>query len=319
MSRPLAIITEELDPEPEAWLAEHCEVLRARIDPAKPPHPRLREAAALIVRTYTRVDAALLDRAPALRVIARAGVGLDNIDLDACRSRGIAVVHTPEANTRAVVEYLLALILDELRPRAPLLHAPDAREWATLRRTLVGERELSELSIGIYGFGKIGSRIGRALAALDATVRYCDLREISLADRHGCLPVPANELLATSDILTIHVDGRRANRNLIDAAALARCRAEVRIFNTSRGFVIDPAALADFLRTRPRARAILDVHEPEPFNGDYPLLGLPNARLLPHLASGTRTAKLAMSWVVRDVVRVLRGASPEFPAAPEPA
>lgn len=316
MTRPLAIIAEELEDEAEAWLAERCEIVRA-----KPPSPgfshALPRADALIVRTYTRVDADLLSQAARLRVVARAGVGVDNIDLASCAARGVTVVHTPDANTRAVVEFVLAVLLDELRPRATLLHAPDAKEWASLRRTLIAERGLSELTLGIWGMGRIGSQVARAAAALDMRVLYHDLLDLPRDPRHAASPVSRDDLLASSDIVSIHVDGRRANRGLVGESALACCRDDVVLINTSRGFVVDPPALAAFLSRNRRARALLDVHEPEPIDPASPLLGLPNARLSPHLASGTAQAKRAMSWVVRDVWRVLQGQPPEFPASPE--
>jgi D-3-phosphoglycerate dehydrogenase len=119
--------------------------------------------------------------------------------------------------------------------------------------------------------------------------------------------------------VTVHVDGRRSNRGLVGTAAFGAMKKDVLFINASRGFIVDAAALAVFLKANPGATAALDVHEPEPFGADYPLLGLPNARLLPHLASCTATAQANMSWVVRDVWRVLSGEKPEFPAAPEPA
>lgn len=314
LSRPLAIQTEDLDAEPAAWLAQRCELVQCAVD-----DPRfgalLPRASALVVRTYTQVTAALLDRAPNLKVIARAGVGLENIDLAAAKARNIPVVHTPGANTRAVVEYVGALLADALRPRCTLERPIPAAEWHRVRRETLGTKELNELTIGIWGFGRIGSSIARVAQAYDMPALYHDLLDIPEPRRAGARPVPLNDLLARSDILTIHVDGRPENRNLLNGAAVARVKPTLLLLNTSRGFVVDHAALAAFLRATPTARAILDVHDPfEPISADYPLLGLPNARLTPHLASGTETAKRNMSWVVRDVWRVLSGEPPEFPA-----
>ncbi len=297
---PTILIAEPLDQECLDWLAQ-----RAAIVVSKPDDPdfaaTLTRADALIVRTYVRVTQSLLAAAPHLRVVGRAGVGLDNIDLPACAARGIRVVNTPSANTQAVVEFVLATILDHIRPRQPLSDAPTAARWESIRATQLADRQLSELTLGILGLGRIGSALARVAAALGTRVLYHDLLDIPPAARHASSPVTRDNLLAQSDILSIHVDGRPSNRHLIDAAVLAQLKPTCLLINTSRGVVLDTPALAAWLRANPTARAALDVHDPEPFAPDYPLLGLPNAHLTAHLASGTRTAKRNMSWVVREV------------------
>lgn len=319
MSKPLVIQTEDLDAVPAAWLAERCDLVvcphtdTARLDELLP------RADGLIVRTYTRVTSGLIAKAPRLKVVARAGVGLDNIDIAACRARGVEVVHTPGANTRAVVEYVTALLADALRPRVFLDRALPMPEWNKLRKELNAPRQLCEMTIGIYGFGRIGSQIARLAHALDMRAVYHDLLEIPVDCRGGARPVPLDVLLRESDILTLHVDERPGNRNLLSSAALSALKPEVLFINTSRGFVVDHSALAAFLKSNPGARAMLDVHEPEPIEPSHPLLGLANAHLSPHIASATETAKRNMSWVVKDVWRVLSGEKPEFPAKSTPS
>jgi phosphoglycerate dehydrogenase-like enzyme len=317
VTRPLVIQTEDLDAEPAAWLAERCELVRRSPD-EHGFEDLLARASGLLVRTYTRVNDAMLAKAPGLKVVARAGVGLENIDLAACRARAIQVVYTPGANTRAVVELVLALMLDALRPRLTLSAPMPKDKWEALRREFLAPRELNEITLGIYGLGRIGSQVARAAAGLSIRAIYHDLREIPEPERHGALPVPREVLLREADVLTLHVDGRPENTGLIDAAALALARPRLVLINTSRGFVVDPRALAEFLTSHPGAQALLDVHEPEPFGAGYPLLNIPGARLYPHLASGTATAKRNMSWVVRDVWRVLSGEAPESPAPVPP-
>jgi phosphoglycerate dehydrogenase-like enzyme len=305
--RPLVIQTEHLDPVAAAWLGERCELV---VCPSE-DEPRFGEllgrAEGLLIRTYTKVDRALLARAPRLRAVARAGVGLDNVDQAACAERGIAVLSTPDANTRAVVEYVLALMLDALRPRLFLDHELDVKRWKRAREELVAARQLSDLTLGILGLGRIGSQVARACAALNMRVLYHDIVEIPPARRHGATPVSRDELLRESDVLSIHVDARPTNRGIVNHEFLTRCRTNVLLINTSRGFVVDAPALAAFLMANPEARAILDVHEPEPFGADYPLLAMPNAHLAPHIAAATRTAHRNMSWVVRDLWRALGG------------
>lgn len=312
--RPLVIQTEDLDEAAGSWLAERCDVVVCGVD--DPGFAaQLARADALLVRTYTRVDRALLSRAGRLRCVARAGVGLDNIDLDACRAHGVRVVHTPDANSDAVAEYVLALMLDATRPRLTLSRAIDAGAWKRARRECVAPNQLNELTLGILGLGRIGSRVARICrAGLGMRVLYHDLMDIEPARRSGAVPVPLEHMLAQSDIVTLHIDPREGNRRFINAQRLALCKPTLVLINACRGMVVDDLALAAFLRDHPRAMALLDVHEPEPFDADYPLLGLKNAHLAPHLAACTATGQSNMSWVVRDVWRVLQGEEPEFPA-----
>ncbi len=316
-TKPLVIQTEHLDDEAAAWLKARC---RLEVhDSAEPGFEGLlAKAQGLVIRTYTEVNAALLARAPALRVVGRAGVGLDNVDLAACAKKGVAVVHTPDANTRAVVEYVLALLLDITRPRAFLDGPLDPPAWKAARQELKARRQLCELTLGIYGMGKIGRQVARAATALDMTVLYHDLLEIPAAQRAGATPVSREELARRSDVVSIHVDGRRSNRGVIGADFLRELRRDAVIMNTSRGFVIDAIALAEFMIANPGATALLDVHDPEPFDATYALLDIDNVHLAPHIASATDLANRNMSWVVRDVWRVLSGEVPQFPAKPQP-
>lgn len=316
MPRPLVLQTEQLDEAAASWLSERCEIIRCSSDDSQFA-ALLPRADALLIRTYTNVNESLLAKAPNLKVVARAGVGLDNVDVPACTNRNITVVSTPGANTRAVIELVTAFMLDALRPRHSLDRALDASAWAALRKSSIAPKQLCDVTLGIIGFGRVGSGVARVAAAMDMRVLYNDLLTIPESLRAGATPAPFNDVLRHADILTIHVDGRASNRNLINAAALALCKPTAMIINTSRGFVLDPSALAAFLRQNPSARAALDVHEPEPITPDYPLLGLPNARLTAHIGAATATAHANMSWVVRDLWRVLNGEQPEHPASPQ--
>ncbi len=305
------MVCEAISPQARAWLGERAEVIDAGADPSD---ESLARAAGLVVRTYTRVDGAMLARAPGVRVVGRAGVGLDNIDLGACAARGVRVVHTPEANAGAVAELVFAGVLDAIRPRPRITEAMDAQAWRELRERSVATMSLEGSTLGVFGFGRIGRRVARAGRAFGMRVIYCDLREIPAAQREGAEAVEAETLLAQADVLSVHVDGREGNRGLIGGGAFGRMRAGVVFVNTSRGFVLDEAACAAFLLKNQGARAVLDVHSSEPIAGDSPVLGLENATLLPHIGSATRGAKEAMGWVVRDVVAVLTGEAPAFEA-----
>ncbi len=317
---PTAIITETLDPVCADWLAQRCAVRWAKAD--EPGHDLaslLPEAEALVVRTYTEVNAALLSKAPKLRVVGRAGVGLDNINIPACRARGVEVVYTPDANTQAVVEYVFGLMLDWARPRTPLPARADAQAFHTLRKTEVG-KQLDQLTLGILGLGRIGKRVATVAHALGINVLACDLLpEAALRKALPAVPfdyVDHATLMARADIVTIHTDGRPENTHFIDAPLLAHFPADFRglVINAARGMLIDQAALNAWAGAHPDATVVLDVMNPEPPNADEPLRQHPNVRILPHLASRTHEALANMSWVVRDVVRVLEGQPPHFPA-----
>ena len=310
------VITETLDRACADWLAERCEVVWHAHD-APGISAQLADADALVVRTYTEVNEALLDQAPKVKVIGRAGVGLDNFDLPACAKRRVRVVYTPDANTQAVVEYVFGLILDHYRPRTPLEPGTDAAAFHALRKTEVGV-ELADLTLGILGMGRIGKRIATVAHAMGINVLGCDLIDESVIRKQ--LPgVPFDfvdhaMLYAKSDIVTVHTDGRPENKHLIDAESLVHLRDKAVLINAARGMLIDHDALVAWLQSHPAGQAILDVHDPEPPAEDHPLHNCVNAKLLPHLASRTDTALANMSWVVRDVVAVLEGNEPTYPA-----
>jgi phosphoglycerate dehydrogenase-like enzyme len=311
--KPLVLISEQLADKPCEWLAEHADLRRLPFD-HKAFDDTLGEAHALVVRTYTNVDRSLLDKAPKLRVVGRAGVALDNIDLDACRARGVEVVHTPGANASAVAEYVFALILDATRPRAEMTRPLPLDEFSRVRAELVASRQLQHATIGILGLGRIGSRVARIANAFEMHAVYHDLETKPESDRHGATPVAREQLLEQSDIVTVHIDDRPANRHSLSTDAFGRMRPDVVFLNCARGLVVDPFALADFMTSHPAARALLDVHDPEPFDETYPLLDIQNVHLFPHIAAATEQAKENMSWVVRDVWRVLQGQRPISPA-----
>lgn len=309
-ARQLVIQTEDLAPEASAWLGERCEIVRCATDDLQ-AKDLLQNANALVVRTYTQVNAALLERCPKLKVVGRAGVGLDNIDLDACKAHGVRVVHTPGANTQAVVEFVTAMLCDGLRPRC-FLDAPmqSLDDWQSLRKELVAHRQIGDLTLGVIGLGRIGSRVAQVGQALGMRVVYCDISDKGFDPQRLTLPL----LCAQADVISVHVDGRPDNRNILGSDAFGRMKSDVVFINTSRGMVVDETACAEFMINHPAACAMLDVTDPEPFTETSPLLDIDNVHISPHIAGATASAKLAMSWVVRDVWRVLQGQEPEQPA-----
>ncbi|MFW6146085.1 MAG: NAD(P)-dependent oxidoreductase [Planctomycetota bacterium] len=304
------VVSEPLEDHALAYLAEHgCKVVHTTKD-AVGEH--IADADALVVRTYTQVDEALLAKAPRLKVVGRAGVALENIDVPACRAAGVEVVHTPAANTLAVVDYTMAMML-LMNRRFWFLEGPVSGEaFHAIRKRSFGHF-LADLTVGIVGVGRIGSRVGRAAAGLGMTVLYNDIRPVELDYPARSVDKPA--LFAESDIVTLHVPLTDLTRGFINAETLAQFKEGAQLINAARGECMDPAAVADAIRSGRLSAAAIDTHHPEPLPADYPLFGLDNVLLTAHIAARVPAATAAMCDVVIDVVRVLNGETPDYPAA----
>lgn len=305
------ILTEGLDPAPYRWLDQQVEIIELSHEDRR-FRATLAEADGLIVRTYTRVDESMLSGAAKLKVVGRAGVGLDNIDIPACRARGIEVVYTPDANTRAVAEYVFGLILQLVRPYAFFKdRVYDPVTFKRIREEHRG-RHLNELTLGILGMGRIGRSVARiAVNGFGMKVIYNDIVDVSKLVEVDAHAVSFDELLNQSDILSLHVDMRRGNEKLIGEDAIKKMKPGSWLINTCRGEVLNALALANAIHSGMIAGTAIDVYDPEPPTADFPLLGLPNVLLSPHMAARTYSAIEHMSWVVRDVVAVLRGEKPK--------
>lgn len=315
MAKPIVLVTEGSDPKPLAWLAEHAAVCEcAYDDPAIDKH--LAQAEGMVVRTYTRVNSALLAKAPRLKVVGRGGVGLENIDVSACRARGVEVVYTPDANTIAVGDFVFGYALQLLRPWNFFKESVyEPKEFKRIRNTVRG-LQLNELTIGILGMGRVGRRVGHIAAhGFGMRVMYNDILDI----RPESLAFPATrvekpQLYREADILSLHVTMIPGNENLIGREQLAMMKPTAILINTSRGEVLDAGALREAMVNKQIAGAALDVFHPEPPTAEFPLLGFDNVLLTPHLAARTYTALENMSWVVRDIMEVLSGRRPRYPA-----
>jgi len=310
---PVILVTEPLEKSALEYLSRHGELRRATAETAC---DAAADADALVVRTYTRVDESLLAAAPRLKVVGRAGVALDNIDVPACRARGVEVVHTPEANTLAVVDYTVRMIIEMNRRFWPMTGPLSPEEFHAVRKQTFG-RFLSGATLGIVGCGRIGSRVGRAAVALGMTVLYNDIIDIELDYPAEAVDKPA--LYAGSDVVTLHVPLTDLTRGLIDARALSRFKAGAQLINSARGECVVAADLADALAGGRLSAAAIDCHHPEPPPADYPLFGLENVILTPHVAARVPEAVQRMSDVVHDVVAVLEGRPPKYPAEVAPA
>lgn len=307
-SRPVVLVTEPMNDRTLAYLRQHVEVRQAKPEQAA---AAIADAEGLVVRTYTQVNEALLAGAPRLKVVGRAGVALENIDVPACRARGIEVVHTPQANTLAVVDYTTRMIIEMNRRFWPMAGAISPEEFHAARKQIFG-RFLSGTTLGIIGAGRIGSRVGRAAAALGMTVLYNDIKDIHLD--YPAMAVDKPTLYAQSDIVTIHVPLTRLTEKFINVESIAMFKRGAQFINAARGQCVDYAALAQAIRDGQVSAAVIDCHDPEPPPADYPMFGLPNVILTPHVAARVPAAVDAMCDVVYDVIAVLQGHAPKYPA-----
>ncbi len=229
-----------------------------------------------------RVDAALMDAAPRLRLIQKIGVGLNTIDLDAARARGIAVCNLPGTNAPAVAEHALLLMLAALR-RLPVFDAATraGTGWSMDPAIQDGIGELGRRTVGLVGFGEIPRALAPVLTALGCRVLYTARHERADA---GAAFVPLDTLLAEADVVSLHVPLTEATANLLDAARLGRMKPGAVLVNTARGGLVDQAALVAALRAGRLGAAGLDVYADEPADPADPLFALPNVVVTPHSA-----------------------------------
>ncbi|HST63317.1 MAG TPA: D-glycerate dehydrogenase [Longimicrobium sp.] len=275
----------------------------------------LADAEALLCVLTDRVDAELLEAAPALRVVANAVVGYEHVDVAACRARGIVVTNTPDVLTDATADLAFALILSAMRGLPSAERSLRAGEyhgwgfWDYLGADPAGR------TLGIYGMGRIGQAVARRAAPFGMRVIYHSRSRLSAEDEAalGAEWTGFDGLIARSDVLSLHVPLTPDTRHVISADVLRRMRAGSYLINTARGALVDEAALVDALRDGPLAGAGLDVYEREPALAPG-LVDLPNVVLLPHVGSATRETRTAMALLAaRNAHAVLTGNPPLTP------
>lgn len=261
-------------------------------------------ATALIVRNRIRVDGALLEAAPRLRVVGRLGTGLDNVDQEALGARGVALVHAPGANAPGVAEYVLAALFHLARDLPRAAQGED--------RLALGGFELAGKTLGLVGLGEVGLRVAHRAKTLGMrVVGYDPLRrpwEAAL-EVAGVEFLPLEEVLAEAQFLSLHAPLTPETRGLVGREVLARMRPGAYLINTARGELVDHHALYEALRSGHLAGAVLDVTDPEPLPPDHPLRELENCLLTPHIAGLTRESQARVGErVVRGILEVLRAA-----------
>ena len=242
----------------------------------------------LAIRSATKVTAKLLERADRLRVIARAGIGVDNVDIPAASKRGVIVMNTPFGNSITTAEHAIAMMFAVARQLPEANASTQAGKWEKSRFMGV---ELFNKVLGVIGAGNIGAIVcDRALGLHMKVVAYDPFLSDERARQMGVTKVELDDLLARADFITLHVPLTDKTRNILDAAAIAKTKRGVRIVNCARGGLVDEAALADALRSGHVAGAAFDVFEVEPATAS-PLFGLPGVVCTPHLGASTTEAQ----------------------------
>ncbi len=263
------------------------------------------------------IDAALMDRLPGLRAIANYGVGYDNIDVQAATARGILVTNTPDVLTEATADLTFALLLAAARrigEGEAMLRAGEFRGWSP---TMLVGADLAGATLGLVGFGRIAVAVGRRARGFEMRLLHTARRDHAEADALGSRRVALDELLATSDFVSIHVPLTDQTRHLIDAEALRKMKPTAYLINTARGPIVDEAALGEALATGVIAGAGLDVYEREP-DVHPSLLTLKNVVLLPHLGSASVGAREGMSRLAAEnLIVALSGEQPPNLLNPE--
>jgi len=264
----------------------------------------------IVVKSVTQVDEALLAAAPSLRVVARAGTGTENIDLEAASGRGVAVLTVPTGNTVSAAEFTVAQMLALCR------RIPEAQRAVSLgdyRRHLLEGRELAELTVGLVGLGNVGMAVARRLQPFACTIVGWDpapLDGAAFAALGGKMAASFEELLPAVDLLSFHVRLTPETRHMLDRAALAKVSPGLLLVNTARGAVIDGGALIEALDDGRVAAAALDVLDPEPpFDAapgeaayDHLLLGHEKVVITPHIAGSTGDAQRRIAIAIAEML-----------------
>ena len=256
------------------------------------------------------IDSAALGAAHHLKVIARYGVGVSNVDLKATSDLGIVVTITPGANSKAVAELTLGLMLNLVRPIIQAATSTREGQWPRTQGI-----SLEGKTIGLIGLGAIGQEVARRLVGFDCQILAYDVVvDRHFADSFGVQIVDQDTLLRESDIVSLHLPALPETRSMVDATFLATMKAGSYLINTARGELIDESALAEALRSGHLRGAALDTFVDEPPRAGNPLLGLPQVIVTPHMGSHTDGATNAMGWMaLRDCLAVLKGQEPAHP------
>lgn len=285
------LVADKISPKGVAYLRQQpgFEVIEAYGSSPEKVLELVKDVQAIAVRSETKITRAVFEAAPLLKVVGRAGVGVDNVDVDAATERGVVVMNTPGGNTISTAELTFTHILCCARPIAQGAASMKAGNWD--RKTLSGV-ELLRKTIGVIGLGRIGSEVAKRAQAFGMKVlAYDPYLTPARAAAMQVESVTLDQLLAASDYITVHMPLTDETNNMIDEAALAKCKKGVRIVNCARGGIVNEKALVAALKSGQVGAAGLDVFETEPLPKDSELRSAPNIVLTPHIAASTTEAQ----------------------------
>ncbi|HKS38803.1 MAG TPA: phosphoglycerate dehydrogenase [Verrucomicrobiae bacterium] len=297
------LICDPISPKGIALLQQRAElkvtVLEKRVSEAE-LLALVTEAEAMVVRSETKITRKVIEAAPKLRVVGRAGVGVDNIDVEAATQRGIVVMNTPGGNTISTAELTFSMLM-ALARKIPQAHASmKAGEWN--RKAFQGV-ELNNKTLGILGIGRIGSEVARRAIVFGMRVlAYDPYLSLSRAKALQVELLELDEVLARSDFITVHMHISDETRGMINAAAFAKMKKGVRVLNCARGGIVNEKDLLDAIQSGQVAGAALDVYETEPPPKDYPLRDLPQVIMTPHLGASTEEAQENVGIEVAEAI-----------------
>jgi len=299
------VISDVIDAAARERLAREAELIDVDGQDVAALKAALRDADALIVRSETQVTREVLAAGPSLRVVARAGTGVDNIDVQGATEAGILVLNAPGANAVSAGEHTIALLLALTRQIPDANAAVHAGRW---ERKRFKPFDLQGKTIGIVGLGRVGSVVAQRLRAFETRlIGYDPYIARERFQQLGVEPVPYERLLAEADVVTFHVPATAETINMLDADAIARLKPGAIVLNCARGEVVDQEALAEALRTGRVAAAGVDVFPNEPAHTS-PLFGLPNVVLTPHIGGSSREALAAVGEMISTTtLAALRG------------
>ena len=268
---------------------------------------KIKDADALVIRSGTQVTKTVIDAAEKLKIIGRAGVGVDNIDIDAATQKGIIVVNAPEGNMLSAAEHTIAMMMSLTRNVPQANASLKSRKW---ERKLFMGTEVNGKILGVVGLGRIGTEVAKRAQGLEMTIlAYDPFISEERAQELGVEMATVNEIAERADFITVHTPLIKETRNIIDAEQFAVMKDGVRIINCARGGIINEEALADAVKSGKVAGAALDVFVNEP-PFDSPLMDLDNVIMTPHLGASTEEAQINVAVSVADeVISVLNGGS----------
>jgi glyoxylate reductase len=328
MAEPARIAVTRLIPEAGLDILQEAEAageieIRLWADDLPPSPDKLAEllhgCKGALTLVTDRIDAAVLDREPQLKVVSNFAVGYDNVDVPAATARGVAVCNTPDVLTQTTADFAFALLMAAARRIVEGVDYVRAGKWKTWGPKLLLGRDLWGATLGIVGFGRIGREVARRARGFNMTVlAYDTYRDENAARELGATYRPFDDVLRESDFVTLHVALTPETRHLIGTRELALMKREAILVNAARGPVVDTDALVAALRDGVIGGAALDVTDPEPLPADHPLIHMSNAIVVPHIASASVATRDNMAeMAARNLLAALRGQRPAHIVNPE--